>query len=751
MAEEEIGRETAAALRTTLQVAGLLAEHWNRRAEARARASTAQHEAAAREATARWHGERRTAETSLRTTGTTAWWRTANRSDITEAWCTARQWSPHSPLAASTEKRLTSQILERYGIDLTSNVPIDAPADPAAINHLLTRAAWHRAEIREDEPDLEAQARDAAAQQARTEALYALVAEHSHATNTGPDAADAGYRAAVAEAGLRGLGEPGAAWLREFDRAPHLAYARVLIAPEVATRIALHDSAERLHQIDNTPTLAGDERAARIAAELAVIEDLGEHGHLWLDAWRAAPETAYDRVLNNPHLQHDLSARETKEFGEQQRAADAALRGRHGKWFATAGRAEILDAWDTARTWREHSALAASTLDRLNAQILERFGVDLTGHGAEVEQVSEMIDRAAWRVAAAKMDTTALEAAHAETETQQRHERDHLYQAVAEHNDATTQYRAHGDNQHQAPTDLDPDRTRRAAAIGAAETRLRDLGPAGTRWLRDFDSDPHRAYARALVAPDSATRRQLHAAVQQLHDADLVGPTRTPRLDRDHAITAVEATGETGERWLNTWRTNPQAAMDRVLEDPYTATEITQAPTTSVTRKPNRRSNASRRPARGERAPRAHTETWTAADLTEARTWLGKHDPEWLAVRDWKLSNMSQTEYGRRSVHESIVDQYRRATHPDPAVRETARITGIADHNHTDRTTAIRTQLADRDVSPALQRIRMNLEQDNAVPLNAMVATSHSPDAGRAAAEPELELHREQEDLGQER
>ncbi|WP_239003623.1 hypothetical protein [Nocardia panacis] len=72
----------------------------------------------------------------------------------------------------------------------------------------------------------------------------------------------------------------------------------------------------------------------------------------------------------------------------------------------------------------------------------------------------------------------------------------------------------------------------------------------------------------------------------------------------------------------------------------------------------------------------------------------------------------------------------------------------ITDHNRTERTTAIRTQLQNRGVAPALQRIRMNLEQDNAVPLNAVVAKQLSHDPEPTMAEPDMELDRNQHDLG---
>ncbi|WP_216898394.1 hypothetical protein [Nocardia alni] len=745
MTDDEIGRETAAALRTTLQVAGLLAEHWSRTREARAREATARHHAAARHTERRLQAERRTVETYLRATRTREWWATATRAHITEAWCTARQWETHSTLAADTLRRLDGQIRERYGIDLTHTVPATAPADPTAISHLLDRAAWRHA-THTDNPDttIHDHTEHLAAQ-----ALYALVAKHSNATTayreTGNHAAFT--NAGIAEAGLNALGEPGAAWLREFDRDPHLAYARVLIAPDTPTRLALHDSAQRLHQLDNETHHDDTQRAEHLAA----LDQLGEPGRLWLDTWRTDPATAYERVLHNPHLQQELATRAENMFNTQQRAAEAALRERSGnKWFATAGRAEILRAWDTARTWREHSPLAATTHDRLNDLILTRFGVDLTAHDdAEVDRVSEMIDHAAWRVAAAKMDTTVLEAAEAETQAQQRHERDQLYQLVTEHAEATAEYRAHGDNQQDA-TRTDPGRDQRAAAIGTAEIRLRDLGPAGQQWVREFDTDPHRAYARVLIAPDPLTRRHLHAAVQQLHDSDLIGPTRTPRPTREQAIAAVEATGEPGQRWLNRWHINPHTAIAKILEDPYTATEIKQTPAPTARRKTNRRTTARRGPDRHERAPRPRTPSWTATDLEEARAWLGKHDPEWLSVRAWKLRNMP-TEYGRDSVHESIVDRHHRATHPDPAIRETVRLSGITDHNDTDRSTAIRAQLDDRNVSPALQRIRMNLEQDNAVPLNAVITKTPGAPTDHDTTSPDLEPTREQQEYGHER
>ncbi|WP_019925542.1 hypothetical protein [Nocardia sp. BMG111209] len=749
MAEEEIGRETAAALRTTLQVAGLLAEHWNRRTEARAREAIARHETAAREATARWHAERRTAETYLRTTGNAGWWQNANRSDLTEAWCTARQWAPHSVPAANAEKRLTGHILDRYGVDLAGSVTPGGPADPAVISRLLERAAWRRAAAHDDDLEAGSDTQIIAAQKVIDEALHALVAEHASGTHAGSDNPALYHRTRVAEAGLRALGEPGAAWLREFDCSPHLAYARVLVAPDTATRLALYDTAHRLQQIDNTPALSTDERAARITEELAAIEELGEPGRRWLDAWRNDPEPAYDRVLNNQHIHHDLAARTEKQYSAQQRAAEAALRGRTGeKWFATAGRTEILDAWDTARTWREQSTVAAGAFDRINSRILERFGVDLTSTDADLDQVATMIDHAAWRVAAAKMDTAAIAAAHAEAEAQQRSERDQLYELVNKHAEATDRYRTHGDNQLDKPSDAG--HTQPAATIAAAETRLRDLGPAGERWLRDFDTDPHRAYARVLVGPNTVARRHLHAAVQQLRNSDLIGPTRTPRLTHEQAVAAVEAAGETGQRWLSTWHAQPEVAIARILEDPYTTTEITQTPVAPAIGKIDRGPRGGRGQGRREHAPRIRTATWTAADLEEARAWLGKHDPEWLSVRAWKLRNMPGTAYGRHSVHESIVDRHRRATHPDPAVRETVRINAITDHNDPDRHTAIRTQLDDRGVSPAMQRVRMNLEQDNAVPLNAVVAKASRAESNQGTTAPDLALPLDQ-DLDHER
>ncbi|WP_162958366.1 hypothetical protein [Nocardia yunnanensis] len=738
MADDEIGRETAAALRTTLQVAGLLAEHWGRRTASRAQAATARHEARARESAARWQAQQRSAEAYLRTTASTGWWREASRNDVTEAWCTARQWRQHSAVAATAEKRLTAQISERYGIDLTRTIAIDAPADAAAIHHLLTRAAWRQALAPDDAVHGDALADDPATRRAESEALYALVAEHARATRLAIDDGRHDATAAVAEAGLQAVGS-GQQWLREFDRAPELAYARVLIAPDATTRLAIYDSAQRLHSHENNPLISDQGRSARIASEVAVVEELGEPGRTWLDAWRADPETAYHHVLDNRHIHKELEGRAEKIVSAQRRDAESLLRGRTEKWCATAGRAEILDAWSTARTWREDSPLAATIHDRLNSQILERFGLDLTAdHATDLDQVRGLLDQAAWRVAAAKMDPTALTAAQAETDERQRHEHDQLYKLVTDHSAATDEYLSHGDNRSNTS---DPGRGQRATAISAVEDQLRDVGPLGQRWLREFDADPHRAYARVLVAPDAPTRRQLHDAVQQLHDSQITGPTRTPRLDHDQAVTAVEATGDAGRRWLEAWRSNPHAAVRRVLEDRYTVTESLRAPKQPASR-PTRRGRAAS--PRREPRPRPQPKTWTVSDLDKARGWLAEHDPEWLAVRDWKIANLSDTTSGRQSVENAIVERYRHATSPDPVEREGARATAIADHDSAERTDAIQTQLANRGVDPALQRIRMSLEQDNAIPLHAVVARPVSHAAEQVADQPrgvELDQH----------
>ncbi|NNH73674.1 hypothetical protein HLB23_28125 [Nocardia uniformis] len=743
MADDEIGRETAAALRTTLQVAGLLAEHWGRRTASRAQAATARHETRARESAARWQAQQRTAESYLRTTGSAAWWRDASRSDVTEAWCTARHWRHHSTVAATAEKRLNGQISERYGIDLTSTTPINAPADPAAIHHLLARAAWRQTLAPQGTPHADVLADDAATRRAEAEALYALVAEHARATSLAVDSTGT----AVAEAGLEALGGPGQQWLREFDRAPHQAYARVLVAPDTATRTAIYDSAEKLRALANASEISDDDLATRTASELSAIDDLGEPARPWLEAWHADHESAYHHVLDNRHVQEELTKRAEMEFSAQSRTAEAELRGRTGKWFATAERVEILDAWDTARTWREHSPLAATVHDRLTTQILERFGVDLSADSAmDLAQARGMLDHAAWRVAAAKMDSIRASPAKTETEEHQRLEHDHLYKLVADHSTATSAYLAHGDNRYESASP-GRDQRQRALAISDAEAELRDLGPLGQRWLRDFDTDPHRAYARVLVAPNSATRRQLHAAVQQLHDSEIVGPTRTPRPDRDNAIAAVGATGDSGRRWLDTWRSNPHAALHRVLEDPYTVNELRLAPAQPTARKTRRSRDARHQ----EPAPRPRSKAWTDSDLQEARGWLTEHDPEWLAVRDWKIANLPDTNSGLQSVQEAIVERFRSSTSTDPARRESARSTGITDHNQTERTTAIRSQLKDRNVDPALQRIRMNLEQDNAVPLSAVITKPPTPVADPIAVEPDMQLHQVMQDFDHDR
>ena len=45
-------------------------------------------------------------------------------------------------------------------------------------------------------------------------------------------------------------------------------------------------------------------------------------------------------------------------------------------WWEHASAREIVDAWDTARQWREHDPIAENAAARMRAEMLDRFAID---------------------------------------------------------------------------------------------------------------------------------------------------------------------------------------------------------------------------------------------------------------------------------------------------------------------------------------------------------------------------------------
>jgi hypothetical protein len=131
-----VNEAVGAALRVALTVAGRVAEQMARQREQSARAAQAASEQEARELQARMDAERSAARAALAPVAQGEWWDRAQSDEVAKAWETANAWSAVDPDAAAAVDRISSELRDRYDVDVDALRP-----DEAAVRDAVARRA----------------------------------------------------------------------------------------------------------------------------------------------------------------------------------------------------------------------------------------------------------------------------------------------------------------------------------------------------------------------------------------------------------------------------------------------------------------------------------------------------------------------------------------------------------------------------------------------------------------------------------
>ncbi|MFF2088595.1 hypothetical protein ACFVVM_32830 [Nocardia sp. NPDC058176] len=320
--QEEMSRDTGALVRAALQASLFLGEHMARMIEAKRQTSLAQRTELQKQTAARLAADQRAAESFLKLTTTDAWWNTAGRPAIADAWFTAVSWQDQSEVAREAMENLAERIRNQYGIDPSSHILTTGIGETVPLTEqMLAEAAWRQQRRqRDDSTTLGALELAAIREGLDREALYTFVVLHEQAStelNRLANAAEDGSfpldkqqesiaeqqtALAAAENALHGLGRIGEQWLREFDRDQDGAYARVLVAESAEDRAKMWDIGRRLAAVRANNAEVGDigtdnDQILALHAEMAAVGDAGVR---WLASHRTSITSAdpeFDRSL----------------------------------------------------------------------------------------------------------------------------------------------------------------------------------------------------------------------------------------------------------------------------------------------------------------------------------------------------------------------------------------------------------------------------------------------------------------------
>lgn len=133
-------------VRVAVTAGARFSEELSRTIEQMKRQREAEARQEARDLRDRFEAERSAAVTDVRQVHSREWWDQASPERIGQTYATARAWGQHDPDARAAEERMSTELRDRYGIDVNT-----VDADPARVQEQLARYEAERLQHEADE------------------------------------------------------------------------------------------------------------------------------------------------------------------------------------------------------------------------------------------------------------------------------------------------------------------------------------------------------------------------------------------------------------------------------------------------------------------------------------------------------------------------------------------------------------------------------------------------------------------------